>query len=423
MTPRLAVMEAVEKLNYRVTIGDVAAQSGLNLNLVQSELLSLSSEASGHMQVAESGEIAYVFTPKFRQILRDRSFKLRLQAWLQVVWKWAFYVIRISFGILLIVSIAIVVLGIFAALIALQQGRSSDSDDRSDRNDQGGGWGFMPSIWWGNPFIIFDTSYNEPRKLKKDPEEMGFLESIFSFLFGDGNPNFDQEERRNRAIASVIRNNGGVAIAEQVTPYLDDLGLVMEGYEDYMIPVLSKFNGLPEVSDQGTLIYRFPDLQKVATEREQVRVAESLQLQPWTFSKAGSGKISLAIGLGVFYLVGALILGNLLGQLGAVSSGFLGFVSGAYVFLLVYATLFLTVPLVRYFVLKSLNRKIEQKNLERQSRAIELMQSSELSEKLKFARQFATQQEVISADNLAYTTETDLSDQEYEKFLKGVNSP
>jgi len=160
MTPNVAVMAAVEKLNYRVTVGDVAAQSGLDLNLVQTELLSLSSETSGHMQVAETGEIAYVFQPQFRQILRDRSLKLRLQAWLEVVWKWVFYLIRISFGILLIVSIAIVVLGIIAALFALSQSRSSDNDDRRDQSD--GGFSMPMMMWWGNPFLVFDTGYDQP---------------------------------------------------------------------------------------------------------------------------------------------------------------------------------------------------------------------------------------------------------------------
>jgi hypothetical protein len=54
MAPRTAVMEAVEKLNYRVTIGDVAAQSGLSLNAAQREVLALASETGGNIQVAES---------------------------------------------------------------------------------------------------------------------------------------------------------------------------------------------------------------------------------------------------------------------------------------------------------------------------------------------------------------------------------
>lgn len=48
MAPRTAVMEAVEKLNYRVTIGDVAAQSGLSLNVAQREVLALARRLGAH---------------------------------------------------------------------------------------------------------------------------------------------------------------------------------------------------------------------------------------------------------------------------------------------------------------------------------------------------------------------------------------
>lgn len=145
MAPRTVVMEAVEKLNYRVTIGDVAAQSGLDLNTAQREIVALAAETGGNIQVAESGEIAYKFAPNFRQILVSRSFWLQVNESLKGVWKWLFYAIRISFGILLIASIALVVVGIIAATIAIQsQGRSdNDRDDRRSDRDNNGGGGFI----------------------------------------------------------------------------------------------------------------------------------------------------------------------------------------------------------------------------------------------------------------------------------------
>ncbi|MFN5400043.1 MAG: hypothetical protein ACK5RE_10515 [Pseudanabaena sp.] len=426
MAPRTAVMEAVEKLNYRVTIGDVAAQSGLDLNTAQREVLALASETGGNLQVAESGEIAYKFAPNFRQVLVSRSFWLQVREWLKGVWKWVFYAIRISFGILLIVSILIVVLGIIAATIAIQsQGRSdNDRDDRRSDN-RGGGGGFIWLGGWGNPFgnpfIMFDPYYYEPEQVRKrDPNDMGFLESVFSFLFGDGNPNSDLEERRWREIATMIRSNNGVVIAEQIAPYLDETSR-LEGDEYFVIPVLSKFNGFPEVSDAGTLAYKFPELQKVASERKAKTTSSYLQEKLWKFSQAPQGKIALAIGLGIFYLVASLYLGSLLSNPRLATSlvGFLGFIKAAYGFLLGYAILFLSTPLVRYFVLQYLNGGISDRNKKRASRAEQLKNaSSTLREKLNFARTFAMKQEVIDQNNLAYTTEQDLADQEYAKMLK-----
>jgi len=429
MAPRTAVMEAVEKLNYRVTIGDVAAQSGLDLNTAQREVLALASETGGNLQVAESGEIAYKFAPNFRQVLVSRSFWLQVKEWLKGVWKWVFYAIRISFGILLIVSILIVVVGIIAATIALQSQGRSDNDRNDRRSDnRGGGGGFIWLGGWGNPFgnpfIMFDPNYYEPQQLRRrDPDEMGFLESVFSFLFGDGNPNADLEERRWREIASMIRSHNGVVIAEQIAPYLDETSR-LEGDEYFVIPVLAKFNGFPEVSDAGTLAYKFPELQKVASERKAKTSSSYLQEKLWKFSQAPQGKIALAIGLGVFYLVASLYLGSLLGNPRLATSlvGFLGFIKAAYGFLLGYAVLFLSTPLVRYFVLQYLNKGIGDRNQKRAAFADKLQKpSATLREKLDFARTFATKQEVIDQNNLAYTTEQDLADQEYAKMLKEQN--
>lgn len=430
MAPRTVVMEAVEKLNYRVTIGDVAAQSGLDLNTTQREIVALAAETGGNIQVAESGEIAYKFAPNFRQVLVSRSFWLQVKESLKGVWKWVFYGIRISFGILLIVSILIVVLGIIAATIALNSQNRSDNDRNDRRSDRGGGGGGF--IWlggWGNPFgnpaMMFAPDYYEPQRIRsRDPDEMGFLESIFSFLFGDGNPNADLDERRWREIATMIRNNNGVVIAEQIAPYLDETSRI-ENDEYFVIPVLAKFNGFPEVSEAGTLAYKFPELQKVASERKSTNKSAYLQEKIWKFSQAPQGKIALAIGLGVFYLVGALYLGNLLGNprlAASLAGGFLGFVKAAYVFLLGYAVLFLSTPAVRYFVLQYLNGGISDRNQKRVANAEKLSQpSTTLREKLNFARTFATKQEVIDQDNLAYTTEQDLADQEYTKMLKEQN--
>jgi len=421
MTSRTAVIDAVEKLNYRVTIGDVAAQSGLDLNTAQREVLAIASETGGNIQVAESGEIAYKFAPDFRQILVSRSFWLQVKESLKGVWKWVFLGIRFSFGILLIVSIAIVVIGIIAATIALNQNRNdNDRDDR--RSDRGGGGGFIFLGGWGNPFgnpfIMFDRDYYEPQRLRdRDPNDMNFFESVFSFLFGDGDPNANLEERRWREIATMIRNNNGVVIAEQIAPYLDETSNI-ENDEYFVIPVLAKFNGFPEVSEAGTLAYKFPELQKVASERKSKSKGAYLQEKLWKFSQAPQGKITLAIGLGIFYLVAALYLGSLLGKL-KIASGLLGLIQAAYGFLLGYAVLFLSTPLVRYFVLQYLNGGISDRNKKRASRAEQLKNpSSTLREKLNFASTFAMQQEAIDQNNLAYTTEQDLADQEYAKMLK-----
>ncbi len=430
MAPDPRIMKAVEQLGYRVTIGDVAAQAGLNINLAQQGLLALASDAGGHLQVADSGEIAYLFPKNFRATLRNKFLRLQLQEWWEKVWRVLFYLIRISFGIILILSIVLIFVAISIIVIAISASSdSSDSGGGGSSHSGGGGGGhvFMPFFWIGDIFWWFDPGYDNhyrrQREYSQSPErrEMNFLQAVFSFLFGDGNPNAKLEERRWQEIGSVIRNSGGAVAAEQIAPYLDNIG---EGEkresEDYMLPVLTRFNGLPEVSPDGEIVYHFPELQTTAREEYPEPVPEAvpayLREQRWRFSKADSGQIMLSIGLGAMNLVGALMLGSLLkGGIAAQLGGLVAFVQSIYWLLLVYGIGFLTIPLIRYFWIQWKNSRIEARNQKRQEEAIALSQADvAVQKKIAYAQQFAAHK-VIKEEDLVYTSETDLLDQDIER--------
>lgn len=423
MAPNPTIMQAVEQLGYRVTVGDVAAKAGLDVNFAQRELLTLASEAGGNLQVAESGDIAYLFPNNFRDILRNKFLRLQLQEWWQKIWRILFYLIRISFGIVLVASILL----IFVAITILLS--NSDSNNGGGGGEGGGGGGgrgggfFFFPYFWNDLLWIFYWNHDEPyyqqrSRLTGQKPQMSFLEAVFSFIFGDGNPNHNLEERKWSDIATAIRNNRGAVVAEQIAPYLDNLGQgYAREYEEYMLPALARFDGRPEVSPQGQIVYHFPQLQTTATERNSEPVAAYLREMLWRFSNASSGQIMLAAGLGAVNLVGALVLGNLLSN-SAIASGFIGFVSAIYPTILIYGVGFLAIPLIRYFWIQWKNSRIEARNQERQQRAMLLNEpDANLLQKLAYAREFAAEN-VLTGEDLAYTTETELTQQELEQSAK-----
>ena len=211
MTLDPKIMTTVEELDYRVTVGDVSARAGLDIDTTQRGLLALASEVSGNLQVSESGEIAYLFPKNFRSVLRDKYLKLRLQAMWASVWAVLFYLIRISFGIVLLLSILLIVVAIATIFLALQ---SSQQNDNRRRSSYGGSM-FVPRYWFGrNIFWFFNPSYGRGRRQQlRTAEQMNFFEAIFSFLFGDGNPNANLEDRRWQEVATVIRNSKGAVAA------------------------------------------------------------------------------------------------------------------------------------------------------------------------------------------------------------------
>lgn len=48
-------------------------------------------------------------------------------------------------------------------------------------------------------------SYSDYYGPPRDPEELSFIESVFSFMFGDGNPNKDLEDYRWNIIGRYIK--------------------------------------------------------------------------------------------------------------------------------------------------------------------------------------------------------------------------
>ena len=421
------VMKAVESLKYRVTVGDVAAKAGLNLATAEQGILALASETQAHLQVSEEGEIAYEFPRNFRSALRSKYWQLRAKEFAAKLWQVAFYLIRVSFGIFLMLSIALIFIAIFALMIAASsQGGGNNRDDRN-----GGFGGFYISPF--NIFYLFDFNYArgrrrypnrryQPNSYRKGRsaqtgEHLNFLEAIFSFLFGDGDPNANLEEKRWQAIAAVINNNGGAVVAEQIAPYLDDLGSESDQeYGDYMLPVLSRFNGRPAVSPTGEIVYYFPELQVSALDRGKKAVGAYLKEAKRKFTSATSDQVMLAIGLGAANLIGALVLQNMLSN-AVIVGGFVGFVQSIFWVLLAYGIGFLAIPLIRYYWMLWRNGKVEARNEERQHYAARLNRlsgSDEFKQKLAFAQQFA-QQKVLSADESVYSTETDLLEQEFDR--------
>ena len=136
MTPNADIMAALEQLDHTVTAGDVAVQTGLNIQTVENDLLFLASESGAHLQVSETGDVVYRFPKNLTGRLQQKYWQLRAKALWGKVWTILFFIIRISVGLLLIASIVLVTVAIAIVVIGIQvsgqsQSGSSSSNDRS----------------------------------------------------------------------------------------------------------------------------------------------------------------------------------------------------------------------------------------------------------------------------------------------------
>lgn len=66
-----------------------------------------------------------------------------------------------------------------------------------------------PTVEGGRKCRYWDPYYYRTRRYQlAENKEMGFLESVFSFVFGDGDPNDNLDDLRYEQMANVIKANG-----------------------------------------------------------------------------------------------------------------------------------------------------------------------------------------------------------------------
>ncbi len=311
------IIEAIEKNNSKVIASQIVAQTKLPVHTVEILLSQIASETHGHILVTSDGNLVYNFKPDLKREYILNSSQNFVQFWIIKICELIYYclrlstgiaifIFRISFAIILISSVILItILIIWIILIILFGNNDSNSGGHSSSglSDFGSSSSSNNSIDWSNVFLNFNsnfigigsTNYNQnysfwdsifPQeywlwnptkydyKINKnnngneyllDPSSRNrsqgnFLFNCFTFLFGEGNPNLNLEDRRLSLITDTIKANKGSIIFEQIAPYLD-LKPGDFNNEDKILPILARFNGYPKVTQNGNLIYIFENFQ------------------------------------------------------------------------------------------------------------------------------------------------------------------
>jgi hypothetical protein len=190
------IIQAISKLGNRVTAADVVHETGEPLAAVQFELNKLAANTDCALEVSKAGAVVYAFDPQFERILRMRIFTRKVLWILNGLWLKAKYLFRISFGIDLIISIAI-----SAVIVAFLILRSADSWTFSGGGGSGKGKkkrkaSDLPAkskmsaeyLWQQCSLFLFGDPNDRSKK--------GYLEQCFVFLFAEPDPNRNRFDRQ-----------------------------------------------------------------------------------------------------------------------------------------------------------------------------------------------------------------------------------
>ncbi len=500
------VLEAINTLRFKVTPENIALSTSLPVATAAQQLNIIAAETSAHLKVDSTGALLYEFAPGFERayiyditkqlfstngnfFFRALRVAVRLALGLTVlVIKVSItlisFLFRAMFGILLIGSIIAIVVGIVAAIAALLDG----GGDGIDLGGAGDGIGDLASglgnvnvdfghvsydflrlldwtYYWGDPGYGYRScgySYDYYYSSKNDahhnlstehfarPEQVekgDFVTNCFSYLFGDGHPNADLKERYWHQIGLVIKRNHGVVVAEQLAPFAGD----SSGTEDWMLPILVHFNGSPDVTDRGNILYIFPtfvredsitsqplslspqpnvnggdplrDLYRSHLKRQadqswtgaatgintQSQLSRFLEERHWEFSLQGVGStskiacIALLNLVGSYWLYGASFFTKALQPFHQLS-----------IYMLGYAIFLVVFPILRWMWITTLNMKIDKRNERRSAFAGALSYpTDELKEKLSEASAHINHLLLAPKPSIVFTTEEDSLAQQF----------
>jgi len=508
------IIEAISELNFKVVPEQVALKTGLPLLVVTNQLNQIATEARADLKVSGAGKIEYIFKPTFKNefllnsmqktssLLVNSVVNLFVVA-AKLVHLACLALFRASVGLLMIGSVIAVVIFIIIAIIKrLEHGADGAVDVLAGdaASSSGIGWVLLALLhffrffltdwiydWWFwdryymgdyKPFLpkrrkekevknyfysdnywvdsFFDFSDLErskdlqkekTREQRRAGERFDFLTICFQFVFGGTDQNIDLEERNWKYIAATIKNNNGVVVAEQIAPFLD---VAVTDSEYWMIPVLSRFGGIPEVSDSGNIFYVFPQFRPtisrttpkaVPFNKEQLKnlydsarvrrtntnlpkqapdsilVEQLVEIPSFKveeivpFVDFDSNRLFGAILMALIEICGAVYL-----FINIHSMPWLIPYEPLIAFMLIYGLLFLIVPVGRYFALLQANRKREKRNSICFDAYSKLhLKKGKVHQKLQEVEGLRNSIEISpeNAEITVYTTKKDLLDQQF----------
>lgn len=365
----LRVEELLKKTKGKVSPADLSAETGFSLQQVNDALARLIElfEARVSMDSA-SGRLVFLFNYPLRK-RGKKSFKEIMFKVAETFWKGFKIVYKASIGIVLVVYTILFVLILIAISLA-----SRGNDDRGGGLDIGpiiGGLfrGIMDAFTmhlWMRSFTYTNDNYgNRYRSYAPEKDKgRGFIQSVYSFVFGPDRPEYDPLDDHKEAAAFIRKNNGKITAGHIVAL----TGVSYDESESRIAEYASRFGGDLYVNTEGIIVADFFDmLNKASSELQGGKIVfyEDEVEPPYEYTGNSTGK-NLGIGaMNTFNLVMSYVLitvfsgdqqfayTNEMGEVittDMLVSPFLSIGLGYFPF--VFSLLFFIIPIFRYFSVK-----------------------------------------------------------------------
>jgi hypothetical protein len=379
------IISSLKRRKKGATAADICAATALPLAAVDELLPKAADEYLGHLRVTQSGEILYYFPNGFTSRFRGLSaaFKNAANKLLAFLKTASVYLFKFWIMVMLIGYFILFLALALASVFLMAAGKSSGKGRRGSSVNIG----LFNIIWrlWFYSELTGSKNRLGRGKNKKKNARNSLQKSIFSFVFGEVDPNKNWEDQETKAVISYIQANSGIiSLAE----YMAFTGRSGTEAETGIISFCSKFEGSPEVTDEGTIVYRFEKLMlKADSNKNSELIPPVKRLKKFSDnSKTMNGWFAVIntvnLIFGSYFLSQSINTGQLISEIQYKSASslyaythyflsyisntphnFIGLVLG--LIPLIFTIFFWSIPIIRFFKEKKENKNIKLENFKR----------------------------------------------------------
>ena len=260
--PYQKIVTALKKQKKGSTYADISSATALSLPEVKRLLPKAADEFSGHLQVTASGEVLYTFPNGFTSRYKGAGVSIKKAIYFlsDIIKKLSVFLFKVWIMVMLVGYFVLFLLIALAAVVltVAAQSKSSNNNRRTSTYFGPNLFGLIWRIWFINAMMGnrrgYQTSF--PSAKKKD-DKYPMHKAIFSFVFGEEDPNKNFQETEDKAIIAFIQANRGVI---SLPEYMAFSGKNSIESEEKILSFCFRFGGSPEVTEEGTIVYFFEEL-------------------------------------------------------------------------------------------------------------------------------------------------------------------
>ena len=383
------IINSLKRRKNGAAIADLCAATALPLSKANELALRAVDEYSGHLRVTSSGEILYHFPNGF--INRYRGFGAVFNRFLNkttdIIKKTLSFLFKIWIMVML-VGYFILFVAIALASVIIQIAGRSDGKGGGKGGINFGLFDIFIRIWFYSEITrvnkrAYPHDFNQKTKNKRPMHK-----AIFSFVFGEEDPNRNWNDIKNRAIIEFLQaNNGVISLAE----YMAFSGESSIEAEESILSFCVKFEGSPEITEDSTVVYRFEKLLlrsgKEGNDKSGLLIPPVKRLKIFSVNKKNQNILFVIINavnllFGSYFFYQSNVFGHLADivqyqaapVIYAYTHYFLQFIMidpsnfiriALGIVPLAFSILFWIIPLIRYFLMKKNNSEIKLSNFKR----------------------------------------------------------